>query len=164
LSVDKPEPGAVLRRLLQEYRTGSLATVSPGGLPQASYVPFAVDGSERFLFFVSDLSEHTENLRRSGRAALMLIEDESRSQQLFARNRATFAGSVRSIPRDSAEWPQASRLYGDRFGKLFEMLAGLKDFHMFALHPEEIRLVVGFGGAYQVSGPGWERLKLLKGR
>ena len=53
---------------------------------------------------------------------------------------------------------------GERFGKLFEMLAGLKDFHMFALTPETIRLVVGFGAAYEVSGPGWSQLTLLTGR
>ena len=42
------------------------------------------------------------------------------------------------------------------------MLAGLKDFHMFALLPEDIRLVVGFGAAYRVEGPAWDELTLLK--
>lgn len=164
MSDAKPEPADVLARLLSEYRTASLATVSSAGLPQASYVPVALDGSKRFLFFVSDLSEHTANLRDSGRASLMLIEDEGRTEQLFARNRATFSGTVQPVPRDAPEWEAAASTYGERFGKLFEMLAGLKDFHMFALTPETIRLVVGFGSAYEVSGPGWSQFILLTGR
>jgi putative heme iron utilization protein len=160
----KPDPLHVLAHLLADYRTGSLATVSAGGLPQASYVPLAVDGTERFLFFVSDLSEHTANLRDSRRASLMLIEDEGRTEQLFARNRATFSGTVEAISRQSDGWDTAARIYGDRFGKFFAMLVGLKDFHMFALVPDDIRLVVGFGAAYQVTGPAWDQLDLLTGR
>lgn len=165
MSGKKPEPNEVMERLLREYRTASLATVSPTGFPQASYVPTALDQKRRFLFFVSELSEHTANLRQNGQASLMLIEDEGCSEQLFARNRLTVNGSVERVARDSgAAWDQASAVYGERFGKLFSMLSGLNDFHMFALTPSDIRLVVGFGAAYQVSGAEWDRLELQTGR
>lgn len=157
------KPARVLARLLEEYRTGSLATVSASGLPQASYVPVARDG-QRFLVFVSELSEHTANLLHCKHASLMLIEDEGRSDQLFARNRVTFSGPVQEIARPGADWDAAASVYGARFGKLFEMLSGLKDFHMFSLVPEDVRLVVGFGAAYQVTGSNWEELTLLTGR
>ncbi len=154
-----------MQRLLAEYKTASLATVSADGTPQASYVPTALDAQRRFLFFVSELSEHTANLQQSGRASLMLIEDEARSEQLFARNRLTVNGTVEAIARDSGEpWERASAVYGERFGKLFSMLSGLKDFHMFALTPADIRLVVGFGAAYAVSGVGWDQLELQTGK
>ena len=160
---EKPQPAEVLARLLDEYRTGSLATVSVSGLPQASYVPVARDG-QRFLIFVSELSEHTANLRETGHASLMLIEDEGRSDQLFARNRVTFSGPVHAITRPGADWDAAALVYGARFGKLFNMLSGLKDFHMFSLVPEDVRLVVGFGAAYQVTGSNWEEQTLFTGR
>lgn len=161
----KPQPAEVLDRLLQEYKTGSLATVSEAGLPQVSYVPVALDPErKRFLLFVSELSEHTANLRQSGRASLMLIEDESRSDQLFARNRATFSGSVVLLARSDDEWEAAAAIYGARFGKLFDLLVGLKDFHMFSFSPQDIRLVVGFGAAYQASAHDWRELTLLTGR
>lgn len=159
-----PQPADVMARLLAEYKTASLATVGPTGQAHASYVPVAQDGTARWLFFVSDLSEHTENLRRNGQASLMLIEDESRSEQLFARNRITFSGPVHAIARESEQWESVAAIYGERFGKLFSMLSTLKDFHMFGLTPEEIRLVVGFGAAYRVTGPGWEHLELLTGK
>lgn len=161
---DKPEAGDVLNRLLEQYKTASLATVSAQGSPLASYVPLALDGRERFLFFVSELSEHTANLRERGQASLMLIEDETNTEQLFARNRATFNGTVTHIPRDSQEWERACQVYGQRFGKFFQMLSGLNDFHMFTLVPDDIRLVVGFGAAYQVSGASWDQFELLTGK
>lgn len=162
-ATEKPEPTEVLQRLLLEYKTASLATVSGAGLPHASYVPIATHAG-CFLFFVSELSEHTANLRESRQASLMLIEDEGRTEQLFARNRATFSGAVQHIERQSPEWDAASTAYGERFGKFFEMLTGLKDFHMFSLSPQDIRLVVGFGAAYRVSGEKWDQLELQTGR
>lgn len=164
MSAEKPDPSEELQRLLAEYQTASLATVSPNGAPQASYVPLALDGKRRFLFFVSELSEHTGNLKSNPSASLMLIEDEVKTNQLFARTRATFNGQVALISRDSEEWPEASGAYRERFGKFFDMLSGLPDFHMFALTPEDIRLVIGFGAAYQVTGSEWEQLTLLTGR
>lgn len=165
MSESRPRPEQVMERLLTDYRTASLATVAADGSPQVSYVPTALDEQRRFLFFVSELSEHTANLQRDGRASLMLIEDEGRSEQLFARHRLTVNGRAEPIARDSGQaWAKASAVYGERFGKLFSMLSGLKDFHMFALSPQEIRLVVGFGAAYRISGAEWDRLELQTGK
>ncbi len=151
----------VLHHLLQDVQTASLATADEEGAPLVSYLPVAVDGCERFLFFPSDLSQHTPNLKKRGRASLMLIEDESKTEHLFARHRATFTGRVELIARESGGWNTASAIYGNRFGKFFEMLIGLKDFHMFALYPEDIRIVIGFGAAFQVTGTNWDNYSLL---
>lgn len=164
MSQNKPAPEQELARLLESYQTASLATVTPSGAPQVSYVPVAIDEKRRFLFFVSELSEHTGNLKANPLASLMLIEDEGKSGQLFARNRLTLNGKVESIARDSDQWTAASTCYRERFGKFFDMLSGLPDFHMFRLTPEDIRLVLGFGSAYQITGSKWEELTLLTGR
>lgn len=152
-----------LHRLLKEYKTASLATVDGEGQPQASYTPVALDrpgGS--FYLFVSELSAHTANLRTQQTASLLLMEDELSSKQLFARNRVTFGGSVEPIARDSEGWAEACLIYGAKFGKFFELLVSLPDFQMFRFRPEDIRLVVGFGAAYQVTGEDWSELTLMK--
>ncbi len=153
-----------LSELLENYRTASLATVSSEGQPHASYLPIAPQGREGFYLFVSELSSHTANLREQGRASLMLIEDEATSEQIFARNRVTFEGTVRAIPRDGPGWGSACQVYRDRFGKFFDLLVGLKDFQMFWLEPQSVRLVVGFGAAYRVGGQDWSELELLTGK
>lgn len=164
MSGEKKPPADELLRLLESYRTASLATVNASGAPQVSYVPVAVDEDRRFLFFVSELAEHTPNLRANPLASLMLIDDEEKSSQLFARNRLTLNGEVALIARDSPGWEPAAACYRERFGKFFDMLCGLPDFHMFCLVPSDVRLVLGFGSAYQVTGPEWEELTLLTGR
>lgn len=154
-----------LERLLLDYQTASLATVSEDGTPLVSYTPVALESRGGcFYLFVSELSAHTANLRRGGGASLMLMEDEKTSEQLFARHRVTFQGKVEFVARDSAGWTGACEVYGDRFGKFFELLVGLKDFQMFRFVPEDIRLVVGFGAAYQVTGKDWSDLELLTGK
>lgn len=161
LSDNREKAKNVMNRLLQDVRTASLATADEDGAPLVSYVPVAVDGCERFLFFPSDLSQHTPNLKGRGRASLMLIEDESKTEHLFARHRAIFTGRVELIGRNDGDWETASQIYGNRFGKFFEMLTGLKDFHMFALYPGDIRIVIGFGAAFKVTGANWEDYSLL---
>ena len=153
-----------LKALLRDYKTVSLATVDAEGHPLVSYTPAAVDEARNFYLFVSELSEHTQNLLRSGQASLMLIEDESQSTQLFARNRLTLNGEVVEVARDAAEWEQASAVYRERFGKFFDQLASLRDFHMFCFQPKSARLVVGFGAAFEVGLPNWDSLTLLTGK
>lgn len=153
-----------LKSLLRDYKTVSLATVDAKGNPQVSYTPAAVDKSRNFYLFVSELSEHTGNLQSSGQASLMLIEDESKSTQLFARNRLTLNGDVTEVGRETEEWSQASDVYRERFGKFFDQLSTLRDFHMFCFRPKTARLVVGFGAAFEVGLPDWTDLTLLTGK
>ena len=162
---EKKEQGRLtLETLLRDYKTVSLATVDAAGNPQVSYTPAAVNEARNFYLFVSELSEHTRNLQNSGQASLMLIEDESKSTQLFARNRLTLTGEVTEVARDTESWSEASAVYRERFGKFFDQLATLRDFHMFCFRPGTARLVVGFGAAFEISLPDWSELTLLTGK
>jgi heme oxygenase (biliverdin-IX-beta and delta-forming) len=157
----KTEAIEVMLGLLGDYKTASLATRSSTGEPQVSYSPAAVDENKNFYFFLSELSEHTGNLQKNPQISLMLIEDESRCNQLFARNRLTVNGRASVISREHQEWSSASAVYRARFGKFFDQLSQLKDFHMFKVVPEKARLVVGFGAAYEVMLPDWRALQLI---
>ena len=153
-----------MERLLNEYKTATLATVNALGEPQASYSPTATDGDRNFYLFLSELSEHTANLQSCDQISLLLIEDENRSNQLFARNRLTVEGQAVPVPREGEEWERAASVYRSRFGKFFDQLAQLRDFHMFRVVPQNARLVVGFGAAYEVSIEDWSSLRLLTGK
>lgn len=150
--------------LIQDYKTISLATNDEHGRPLASYAPVAVDEERRFYLFVSELADHTSNLRRGGPVSLQLMEDETRSKQLFARSRLTMGATVTAIPRESQEWTQASGVYRARFGKFFDQLVTLKDFHMFCCQPTSARIVVGFGAAFEIALPDWNDLTLMTGK
>jgi len=160
----RAEAREVCARLLAEYKTVSLATCDTDGVPQVSYTPVAIDAEHNIYIFVSELSEHTSNLFKRPRASLMLIEDESRTKQLFARNRLTLEGRVAPIARDHQEWAKAADVYRARFGKFFDQLAQLRDFHMFVVKPEKARIVIGFGAAFEIAIPDWNRLELITGK
>jgi putative heme iron utilization protein len=153
-----------LERLLTEYKTISLATRDKGGKPQVSYAPVAVDNERCFYLFVSELSEHTANLQDNGLASIMVVEDENRSDQLFARSRLTLEGKTQEVSRGSERWTLAADVYRRRFGKFFDTLAQLRDFHMFCFQAKKARVVVGFGAAFEVKLPDWTQLELLTGK
>ncbi|MDP6932512.1 MAG: pyridoxamine 5'-phosphate oxidase family protein, partial [Myxococcota bacterium] len=63
------------RTLVDQSATGTLCTVSRelDGAPYGSFVTFALDGP-RPVFLVSELAEHTQNLRGDSRCSLLVSE------------------------------------------------------------------------------------------
>jgi putative heme iron utilization protein len=141
-----------LADLRAQTRSVLLATVDAQGAPEASYAPFALDGAGRFIVFVSRLSAHTRNLLEDGRAAALLIEDEARSPQIYARRRVAYRCRVERLERSAAGADALLDLLAARHGEVLELLRGLGDFELLALTPESGQLVLGFGRAYRLTG------------
>lgn len=144
-------------KLLETYQTfperfGSvvLATVSGEGMPQASYAPCVVDEARNIYVFVSGLSAHTQNLTATSKASVLFIEDESKTQQIFARMRLSYECTATLLERESAQWNTVAQQFEDRFGNIVEVMRGLSDFRIFQLQPQSGNFVVGFGAAYKV--------------
>ncbi len=142
-------------------QTLQLATSDERGEPHASYCPFAWT-EQGIWVLVSDLAKHCHNLKREGVASMMLLEDESECRHLFARRRLTLDAGVTLIPRESARWAQGIDALRTRFGEMADNLAGLSDFHLFLLVPEEGRYVKGFGQAFVVRGAELNRFEWMR--
>ncbi|MEM8544441.1 MAG: pyridoxamine 5'-phosphate oxidase family protein [Cyanobacteria bacterium P01_H01_bin.119] len=138
------------QQLPERVQSAMLATVNAKGVPNASYAPFVRDNQCSFYLFVSGLSPHTQNLAQTGKASLMLIEDEANASQIFARQRLSYDCSVSLVPRESDGWSAIADRFEARFGGLVQTLRGLGDFRIFQLSPYQGRFVMGFGAAYQV--------------
>ena len=74
-NVATPTHGERARTLVAAIRTGTLCTIAkePAGFPYGSFVTFAMDDSN-LVFFISQLAEHTKNLRADARASLLAAE------------------------------------------------------------------------------------------
>lgn len=153
---------AIYKDLLTTQQSIMLATINADGSPHVSYTPFAIDANKNFYIFISTLAHHTKNLLQAKQASLMVIADEAETTQIFARHRLTVSCEVNVLDRDSDEWQTAATLYGERFGKFFDLIRGFKDFNMFKLVPQEGSLVVGFGQAYSLSGDTLDDLTLRR--
>tara|TARA_B100000886_G_scaffold190651_1_gene131240 strand:- start:211 stop:795 length:585 start_codon:yes stop_codon:yes gene_type:complete len=152
------EAQAGYEALLDKFQSIQLGTADQTGVPEASYSPSIVDEGRNFYVHVSELASHTSNLKDSARASVLIIEDESTAENLFARKRVAYQCSASLIERHSDQWESVVDQFEEKFGKIIGFLRTMEDFHLFKLTPTSGRLVLGFGQAYDVSGAGMKDL------
>ncbi len=135
------------RTIANHARVASLSTwaVDPQGFPYGSLVQYALTAEGNPLLLISELAEHTQNLRQDSRASLLIWQSQSHQDPLAA-GRVTLIGRAQLAPAEALEGylevhPQA-RLY-----------SGFKDFHLWQLNVERARYVGGFGEMSWLSGP-----------
>jgi len=155
--------GQEYEAILASFQSIQLGTVSPDGLPEASYAPATTDNDRSFYVYVSELSSHTANLLQNRRASVMIIEDESKCANLFARRRVTFDCHAFEIERSAETWEALMDGFVAKFGSTMHMLRKMEDFHLIRLRPENARLVLGFGRAYDISGERLDVVEHVKG-
>lgn len=144
---------------LEQFESLILATVSVEGVPNASYAPFVRDEAKHFYVYVSGLALHTRNLLAVPRASILLIEDESNCDRIFARTRLSFECTVTLLEWESPTWNEVVDRFASRFGETISMMRGLADFQVFQLTPEQGRFVMGFGKIYRIDSPDLDRLQ-----
>jgi putative heme iron utilization protein len=136
--------------LINTVRTVVLGTVSETGIPNISYAPFIMDEAKNIYIFVSKLSIHTYNLQANGKASVMLIEDETKSKQIFARRRLTYSCNATVIDKNSTEWDYITNQFDKRFGNIVYIFRNLPDLNIIKFTPYEGLFVMDFGLAYKI--------------
>lgn len=140
---------------VQEFRdsrqTLQLATISPEGVPNATYAPFAFD-SQAYYILVSDIASHGRNLKTNRNVSIMMVQDESEAKQMYARKRLTFDTKAELVEKQSTDWHSGIAALKARFGEIIDNLSQLGDFNLYRLTPESGRYVKGFGQAFEISG------------
>ncbi|MBT3784979.1 HugZ family protein [bacterium] len=137
-------------RLLQDCRSLILSTSSAEGIPHSSYAPFVASTPEDFYIFVSDLARHTSNLNSATQVGILLIDDESKTDEIFARKRASLVCTVGKVEREEEPYNQILDLLAQRQGETVNLLRSLSDFRLFHFQAREGTLVTGFGKALKL--------------
>ena len=139
------------RTLAVQARTAALSTVAldPAGFPYGSLVAHAMLGPQPILY-LSELAEHTRNLRADARASLMMAEPGA--AEPLARGRVTLLGRCALVPDGELEAARAAYLAAHPDA---ERLTGFKDFHLWRLEVEALRFIGGFGRMSWVELDGW---------
>jgi heme iron utilization protein len=140
-----PEPTHAERaRTLVAYTTtGSLATMAAdeAGYPFGSVVSYALDGQGRPLLCLSDIAEHTRNLKRDPKASLLVTEPPNTGTDQLALGRVTLIGEITAVPAD--EIADASAVY--RTAHPHAYYTDFDDFVFYRMDVRGIRYVGGFG-------------------
>ncbi|GIT99030.1 HugZ family protein [Sulfurovum sp. TSL1] len=150
-----------LTELLAEYQSVVLGTQGSNGYPFSSYAPFYYDGEQVYIF-ISDMATHAQNIQTTPRASAFFIEDESRSENIFARKRISLQCDVTSLSRESERFDTVMKHFQYKFdATMVTMLMGMKDFNLYALKPIYGEATFGFGKAYHIGG---EKMNALVAR
>ena len=138
-------------QFIDQFHSVLIGTSDTSGDPDVSYSP-VIYHDNRFYILISQLSPHTEHLYQRPTAALLFIEDERDSEQIYARRRLSFSCSAQPCKRDDQTWRTLIPLFQKQFGQIIDTLTGLNDFVLFQLQPTQGKWVTGFGQAYGFIG------------
>jgi len=135
------ERAAEVRNLMAKCSSGILSTHSErmDGYPYGSVAPFAVDADGAPVFFFSNMAVHSKNLKRNGKASLLIHESaeglEGGRVNLFGEiSPVTTGGDLTRIrPIYLAKHPESAQWID--FG----------DFHFYRMTITSIYWVGGFG-------------------
>ncbi|MGE4219309.1 MAG: HugZ family protein [Alphaproteobacteria bacterium] len=144
------EPAAAVRRLLRTADRAALATVmrpdtAQAGAPYASLVLLALAQDATPLLLLSDLAEHTLNIRADARVSLLVdgtggLPDALTGARATIQGRATVCDAPDLLARFVARHPGAAGY------------AGFADFHLYRVSLDSAHLVAGFGRIHWVEG------------
>lgn len=141
--------GPEIEELKQNIKTIMLSTVDKDGTPNVSYAPFVIHNGE-YQVLISTIARHARNLQEVPKVSLMLIDDETKSRQIFARRRLTFDATSRVVERENQEWEPSIAALKARHGDLIDELSKMQDFKLFCFKPSSGLFVKGFGKAFDV--------------
>lgn len=150
--MDAPEatPARLARHLLRASDRATLATRrreddGQGGGPYAALVLIAVDHDASPLLLISGLAEHTKDIARDDRVAL-LVDGTAGLDEPLTGPRVTLTGRAR---RTDAPGHRA-RFLARHPGAA--MYADFKDFGFYRVQVERAHLVAGFGRIHWIEG------------
>lgn len=139
-----------VRTLLQQERNAVLCTISKKieGWPFGSIAPYALTSAGEPIILISEIAEHTRNLRADARVSL-ITQDSDAIKDPQAGARVTLLGYAMPVPRLHLE--DASR----RYLQLFPNSASFFDAHdftLFQIKVSKVRFIGGFGEIYWLEG------------
>ena len=160
---DREEPRQEYLNLRNSLLSVQIATNGIEQIPESSYAPFVwIDG--HIYLFLSELAQHTQNLRRDPSVGLMLIEDEAQARNPFSRRRIYLQGNAQALLRDHEAFSRVLDEFRQRFGAVMDVIEPLPDFHLFRVNLHQGRFILGFGQAYRLTGDELDELEHIDPR
>ena len=150
-----PTDPELSRSLVGSIGTGVLSTLNSDGYPYGSLISYANDQRGNPVTLISDLAEHTKNVRSERRASLLVTHAHSAEGDPLTGARLTLVGQMQLLGKDD----ECSDAYLNKHPYAADY-SNFKDFNYWKLEVESCRFVGGFGhmswveiGAYASAEP-----------
>jgi putative heme iron utilization protein len=139
--------GTEARELLLAGYQGVLSTQSKEmpGYPFGSVAPYCLDAAGRPVFLISELAQHTKNLRADSRCSFIVVAP---GEDIQANARLTLVGEC--TPLLEADDIEAAALRYYRYFPDSLDFHRIHDFRFFRLEPVRCRYIGGFGRIHWV--------------
>lgn len=134
------------RRLLNQQSVGVLSTQSVDleGYPFGSIVPYTLNYDGEPVMLISDLAQHTRNIKGNNKVSLTVFDRYADDPQAGAR--LTWIGDAELINQADAEIRSRYLHYFPPAESYFET----HDFSFYSIHLRRARFIGGFGQIYWV--------------
>ncbi|MEZ5934580.1 MAG: DUF2470 domain-containing protein [Alphaproteobacteria bacterium] len=144
---DREAIAAAARYLVRAAARGCLATImrEASGAPYASLVAIATDHDGSPILLISDLADHTKNLKADDRISLLVTGDDHQEDPL-AGERLSLLGRLQR-----SDSPGLRQRYLARHPKA-AFYADFGDFGFYRMTIDKAHLVAGFGRIHWIGG------------
>lgn len=146
------EEGGIARNLLRKLDCGVLSTMSieMPGYPFGSITPYVTMHDGRVVILVSDIAQHTKNMKADNKVCLTVMHNADGNKQ--EQGRATLIGDIEQVPEDLIGKVSA------RYFAFFPEARHYSQAHAFSyywLAPKRVRYIGGFGKIFWIEKEDW---------
>lgn len=147
-----------MKAFLHNIQTAIIGTLDQNQHPFSSYAPYIYDAN-RFYVYISDIATHAKNLKRNSKVSLFFVEDESQTENLFARKRVSLQCDSQRIERGCERFEEVLELFAQKFDtKMVATLKKMTDFNLYEFKVTYGEATFGFGKAYFIGGENMDEL------
>jgi putative heme iron utilization protein len=140
-SPPSPSHAVQARSLVEGHDRGALASLDNTGHPFGSVALYVVDDRGQPITLLSEIAEHTRNVRRDARASLLVNAAARPGDDVMALPRVTLVGHLVEVTTDAVAW--RARFLATHPSAASYVSFG--DFKWWRLEVAAVRFVGGYG-------------------
>lgn len=151
---EEPTDAERARTMAAAITTGTLGTlaVDPAGTPFGSVAPFGLDDDGRPVICISELAEHTRNLRNDERASMLIVEPTPAGGDPLAAGRVTLLGRGVEVDAAGRDAAKAIHVAANPHAAGY---VDYGDFSFWKVEVDAIRYVGGYGRMSWITAADW---------
>ncbi|MEK8088452.1 HugZ family protein [Thermithiobacillus plumbiphilus] len=149
-------PAGQARQIVRSHAVGALSTLSVAmeGFPFGSVATYVLDHQAQPVFLLSDLAQHSRNIKHDPRSSLLVLESGA-EEGVLARGRVTLVGETSVFEPDAHLRARYLRYFPEAAGFM-----ETHDFRFYRMDVARVRFIGGFGRIHWIEGAAYQATML----